>query len=161
MIGATDPPATAIREKDRSVSKRFTSAFIGVVALNVRKMDAELRDLLDDLARLSQISLAVPVWNLDTEAVGTFAEALLLREPLAYVEVLSEGRSIAVRTQPEFRGQLFSSFTNSSGFLVKTVDIVHQGKKIGVVHLVVSRSGVRQAILWYIAGILALTVGII
>src|SRR5499427_614115 len=164
MIGATDPAATATREKDRSVSKRFTSAFIGVVTLllvafaaivivlNVRKMDAELRDLLDDLARLSQISLAVPVWNLDTEAVGTFAEALLLREPLAYVEILSEGRSIAVRAQPEFRGQLFSSFTTSSGFLVTTV---------GVVHLVVARSGVRQAILWYVAGILALTVGII
>src|SRR5262245_25398491 len=173
MIGATDPAATATREKDRSVSKRFTSAFIGVVTLllvafaaivivvNVRKMDAELRDLLADLARLSQISLAVPVWNLDTEAVGTFAEALLLREPLAFVEILSEGQSIAARSQPEFRGNPFSSFTGSSGFLVKTVDIVHQGKKIGVVHLVVSRSGVHQAILWYIAGILALTVGII
>ena len=173
MIGAADPTITAAREKGRSVSKRFTSAFISVVTLllvafaaivivvNVRKMDAELRDLLDDLARLSQISLAVPVWNLDADAAGSFADALMLREPLAFVEILSEGRSFAMRAQPEFRGTSFSSFTESSGVLVKTVDIVHQGRKIGVVRLAVSRSGVRQAIFWNIAGILALTLVII
>jgi nitrate/nitrite-specific signal transduction histidine kinase len=62
-----------------------------------------------------------------------------------------------MRSQPSFQGQPFSSFTGSSGFLLKTVDIVHQGKKIGAVRLAVSRSGVRQAILWNVAGILALT----
>ena len=156
-------------DRTRSVSKRFTSAFIGVVTLllvafaaivivvNVRKIDAELKDLLEDLARLSQVSLAVPVWNLDTEAVKSFADALLLREPLAFVEILSEGQSLALRSQPSFQGQPFSSFTGSSGFLVKTVDVIHQGKKIGAVRLAVSRSGVQQAILWNVAGILALT----
>src|SRR5262249_25662979 len=45
--------------------------------------------------------------------------------------------------------------------MVKTVDIGHQGKKIGTVRLAVSRAGVREAILWNIAGILALTLVVI
>src|SRR5262245_4338185 len=169
MTVAAVPAVPAQSEGARSISKRFTSALIAVVTvllvafaaivivINVRKMDAELNDLLGDLGRLSQVTLGVPVWNLDTEAIGSFADALLLREPLAFVEILSEGKSLAVRAQKPVQDVPFSSFSESSGFLVKTVDILHQGKKIGAVRLAVSRDGVRQAILWNIAGILALT----
>src|SRR5262245_45371309 len=120
MTAAANPAATAASRS--SVSKRFTSAFIGVVTIllvafaaivivvNVRRIDADLQDLLDDLSRISQVSLAVPVWNLDTDAITSFAEALLLRQPLAFVEILSEGQSMVVRTQPAFHGQPFSSF---------------------------------------------------
>jgi hypothetical protein len=36
-----------------------------VIVVNVRKIDADLKDLLDDAARLSQVSLAVPcgIWT--------------------------------------------------------------------------------------------------
>jgi signal transduction histidine kinase/DNA-binding response OmpR family regulator len=161
---ATSPPAR------RSVSKRFTSAFITVVTLllfgfaavvivaNVRKIDTELQDLLDDVTRLAQVSLPVPLWNLDAALISSFAEALLLREPLVFVEILSEGQTVAARTQPGQPGQVFSDFTHSSAFSVRTADIVYQGKKIGSVRLAVTRAGLRQAILWNAAGILALTV---
>jgi hypothetical protein len=91
--------------RTRSVSKRFTSAFIAVVTVllvgfaavvivvNVRKVDADLKELLDDVARLAQVSLPVPVWNLDGDAVTSFSEALLLRDALVSVEVFSEGQS--------------------------------------------------------------------
>jgi signal transduction histidine kinase/CheY-like chemotaxis protein/HAMP domain-containing protein len=160
----TRPPRT------RSVSKRFTAALIGVVtvllvgfaaiviAINVRKIDATLRDLLDDAARLTQVSSAVPLWNLDSDTLASFAEALLQQDSLAFVEILSEGQSVAARSRPEFKGQLFPFFTGSSAFLVKTADIVHQGRRIGSVRLAVSRAGLREAILWNAAGILALTV---
>jgi len=154
----------------RSVSKRFTFALIGVVTLllvgfavvaivvDVRRMDSDLQELLDDTARLAQVSLAVPLWNIDTEAITSFGEALLLQESLAFVEIRSEGRTVAVRTRPELQGREFSSFAGSSEFLVKSADIVYQGKKIGTVRLAASREGVRQAILVKVAGILALTV---
>ena len=162
--------ATAGPARTRSVSKRFTSAFIAVVTVllvgfaavvivvNVRKVDADLQDLLNDVVRLSQVSLPVPVWNLDTDAVTSFAEALLLREPLAFVEVLSEGQSIVVRHRPGLKGQLFADLTRSSEYLVKSADIVYEGKKIGSVRLAVSREGRRQAIVANAAGILALTI---
>jgi signal transduction histidine kinase/DNA-binding response OmpR family regulator/HAMP domain-containing protein len=155
--------------RPRSLSTRFTAALIGVVtillvafaaiviAINVRKIDASLRDLLDDAARLTQVSSAVPLWNLDTETLASFAEALLQQDSLAFVEILSEGQSVVARSRPEFRGELFSFFRYSSAFLVKTADIVHEGKRIGSVRLAVSRAGLRQAILWNAAGILALT----
>jgi signal transduction histidine kinase/HAMP domain-containing protein len=153
-----------------SLSKRFTSAFIAVVTVilvacaavvivvNVRRIDRELRDTLDDTARLAQISLPVAVWNLETDLVRSFTEALLLRDPLAFVEVLSEGQSMVVQRRDPRGTEIFADFERSSAFLVKTADIVHQGKGIGSVRLAVSRASVRQAILWNVAGTLAITV---
>jgi signal transduction histidine kinase/DNA-binding response OmpR family regulator/HAMP domain-containing protein len=161
---------TPMPPKTRSVSRRFTFAFIGVVALilvgfaavvvvvELRQIDSDLRDVLDDAARLAQVSLAVPLWNLDTETIASFDEALLLQESLVFVEILSEGRSLALRAQPELQGQNFASLASSPAFLVKTVDIVHQGKKIGTVRLAASRQGVQRAILLRATGILSLTV---
>ena len=156
--------------RTRSVSRRFTSAFIGVVALllvgfaavvvavEVRQIDSNLRDVLDDAARLAQASLPGPLWNLDTETIASFDEALLLQESLVFVEVLSEGRSLALRCRPDLQGQDFSSLSSSPAFLVKTADIVHKGKKIGTVRLAASRQGVQRAILLRVTGILSLTV---
>jgi signal transduction histidine kinase/DNA-binding response OmpR family regulator len=153
----------------RSVSGRFTAALIGVVTLlligfaavviaaNVRRIDASLRELLDDAARLTQVSSAVPLWNLDTDTLGAFADALLQQDSLAFVEILSEGQSVTLRSRPEFGGALFPHFAGSSAFLVKTADIVHEGRRIGSVRLAVSRAGLQEAIFWNVAGILALT----
>ena len=156
-----------------SVSKRFTLAFIGVVtlllvgfavvaiAVDIRTIDRELQDLLNDTARLTQVSLAVPLWNVDTATIASFADALLLQDSLAFVEILSEGQTVALSSRPQLRGRDFPSFTGSSAFLVKTADIVHQGKKIGTVRLAASREGVQRAILVKAGGILALTLLII
>jgi signal transduction histidine kinase/CheY-like chemotaxis protein/HAMP domain-containing protein len=157
----------------RSVSKRFTSALIVVVAgllvvfasvliaVNVRKIDRDLQGLLDHAARLAQVSLAVPLWNLDTDAVSAFGDALLLDDSVAFVEIISEGHPVLVTTRRNYAGWDFAAFAKSSAFLVTTADISHQGKTIGTVRLAVSRAEVKQAILWNVAGILALTVGII
>jgi hypothetical protein len=63
--------------KAHSISKRFTYALIGVVILlllafaavaifiKIRRIDADLRDRLDSAAKLAQVSLASPLWNLD------------------------------------------------------------------------------------------------
>jgi signal transduction histidine kinase/DNA-binding response OmpR family regulator len=159
--------------RTRSVSKRFTSALIAVVAgllvifagvvifLNARKIDRDLRDLLEHSARLAQVSLAVPLWNLDTEAVTAFGNALLQDDAVAFVEVVAEGHPVVVTTRREFAGWEFPAFAHSSAFLATTVDISHQGKMIGTLRLAVSRAEVRRAILWNVIGILAFTLVII
>ena len=60
------------RSKSRSIGKRFTYALIGVVTLllvgfaavailiNVRKIDADLQDRLDNAAKLAQVTVASP-----------------------------------------------------------------------------------------------------
>ena len=66
-------------QKATSVSKRFTYALIGVVTLllwvlprrhtnQCRKVDADLQDRLDKAVKLAQVSLALPIWNLDIKS---------------------------------------------------------------------------------------------
>jgi signal transduction histidine kinase/DNA-binding response OmpR family regulator/HAMP domain-containing protein len=166
-------PPGAPPTASRSVSARFTSALIGVVTvlligfaavvivLNIRKVDNDLQDLLSDAAQLAQVSLAVPLWNVDTDTITSFADALLRQESLAFVEILSEGRPVVTRRRAEHEGQDFADFTASSAFLVQSGDIRYQGTTIGAVRLAVSRAGVTQTIVTNVIGILALTVVII
>ena len=155
--------------KTTSVSKRFTYALIGVVTLllagfasvvifiNVRRVDADLRNSLDNAAKLAQVSLSIPIWNLDNQVVDRFAEALLLDESFVFVKVLSEGQAIARRNSSKFEGKDFPYFQQSSQFLVKSSDISYQGKKIGTIQLAVSRENLRQEIILNILGVVALT----
>jgi len=159
--------------KTYSIGKRFTYALIGVVTLvlvgfaavatfiNVRKMDADLRDRLDNAAKLAQVTVALPLWNLDVETINNFVDALLLDESLAFVRIFSEGQPITTRGRTDYQKDVFRHFAESSQFLVKTADISYKDRKIGTVQLAVSRENVRSAILLYISGIIALTLLVI
>jgi len=159
--------------KTTSISKRFTYALIGVVTLllvgfavvailiNVRKIDADLQDRLDNAAKLAQVTVALPLWNLDVETINNFADALLLDESLAFVRILSEGHPITTRGRTDYAKDVFSHFSQSSEFLVKAADISYKDRKIGTIQLVVSRQDVRSAIRVYTLGIVALTLLVI
>ena len=161
------------RLKDRSISKRFTYALISVVTLlligfaavaiviNVRKIDADLQDRLDNAAKLAQVTVALPLWNLDVETINNFADALLLDESLAFVSILSEGQPITTRGRTDYQKKGFSYFSQSSEFLVKAADISYKDRKIGTIQLAVSREDVRSAIRVYVLGIVALTLLVI
>ena len=159
--------------KSSSISKRFTYALIGVVTLllmgfaavailiNVRKIDADLQDRLDNAAKLAQVTVALPLWNLDVETINNFADALLLDESLAFVRILSEGHPITTRGRSNYQQDVFSHFSQSSEFLVKAADITYKDRKIGTIQLAVSRNDVRSAIRVYTLGIVALTLLVI
>jgi signal transduction histidine kinase/DNA-binding response OmpR family regulator/HAMP domain-containing protein len=159
--------------KSSSISKRFTYALIGVVTLllmgfaavailiNVRKIDADLQDRLDNAAKLAQVTVALPLWNLDVETINNFADALLLDESLAFVRILSEGQPITTRGRTDYQKDVFSHFSQSSEFLVKAADISYKDRKIGTIQLAVSRVDVRSAIRVYTIGIVALTLLVI
>ena len=167
-------PSSISPSKSKSVSKRFTYALIGVVTvllmvfasivifINVRRVDADLRNSLDNAVKLAQVSLSIPIWNLDNQVVDSFTEALLLDGSFVFVKVLSEDQVVARRSSPEFKGKDFSDFQQSSAqFLVKSSDILYQGKKIGTIQLAASRENVRKELILSILGIVTLTVLII
>jgi signal transduction histidine kinase/CheY-like chemotaxis protein len=159
--------------KNYSISKRFTYALMGVVILlllafaavaifiNIRRIDADLRDRLDNGAKLAQVSLALPLWNLDVETINHFADALLLDVSIAFVRILSEGQPITTRGRPGYQSEVFRHFGQSSEFLVKAADISYKDKKIGEIQLAVSRENARKEIILNIFGIVALTLLII
>jgi signal transduction histidine kinase/CheY-like chemotaxis protein len=146
-----------------SISKRFTYALIGVTTLvlfgfaataifiNVRRIDVDLQNRLDNLAKIAQVSLAGALWNLDDATLNNFAEALLLDESLVSAQILSEGRPVAGRTR----------YSPSSQLLTKSSDIIYEGKKIGEIQLALSRDNVREEVIFNVLGILALTLLII
>ncbi len=153
-------PTSPFPVRQRSLSKRFTWALVGVVTLvllgfaivaimiNVRRIDSALQDRLDNIVSLAQVSLAVPLSNLDHEMLDKFTEALLRDEFLVSVEILSDGRPVAKR----------SRLSPSSQTIIKTADIVYQNKKLGVLRVTASRGYVRQEAIINIVGILALTI---
>src|SRR5262249_2484357 len=131
------------------------------ILINVRKIDADLQDRLENAAKLAQVTVALPLWNLDVETINNFADALLLDDSLAFVRILSEGQPITTRGSTEFQKKGFSYFSQSSDFLVKAADISYKDRKIGTIQLAVSREDVRRAIRAYTLGIVALTLLII
>ncbi len=167
------PSSAAVPHKNYSVSQRFTYALISVVTLllmgfaavailiNVRKIDADLQDRLDNAAKLAQVTVALPLWNLDVETINNFVDALLLDESLAFVRILSEGHPITTRGRSNYQKDVFSHFSQSSEFLVKAADISYKDRKIGTIQLAVSRNDVRSAIRVYTLGIVALTLLVI
>ena len=76
--------------KPKSISRRFSYAFVGVVALvcivfagvaifvNIARTDSEIKSRLENTVNLAKISLATPLWNLDNEQVEHIFDAILL-----------------------------------------------------------------------------------
>jgi methyl-accepting chemotaxis protein len=127
------------------------------VLLNIKRIDADLEAGLDNTVKIAQVGLAVPLWNLDSDTLSHFVEALFLDESLVFVKILSESSTIADQSRAEYKGRDYAYFSGSGQFLAKTSDIFYQGRKIGAIQLAVSRANVRKEIILNILGIAALT----
>ncbi len=164
-------PTTA--PKVRSVSRRFSYAFIGVVTLillvfagtaifvNSGRINAELEKRLDNALKLSYISLPAPLWNLDNDIVDDFIEALFLDESIVFAEVVWGGQIISKRVREKFQQKDALYFSQSSQFIMKISDIHYEGNKVGTIRLAMSRESVKKELIVTILGITALTIFII
>lgn len=163
--------------KDRStytsVSRRLSTAFIGVVILTLfffagiviyidsSMINKDLEKRLDNALKLSYISLPTPLWNLDNTVVDDFLEALFLDEALVYAEVVWGDEVIARKISPRLPdiGQVkSSSFPN---YIDRSTDILYEGNKVGTVRLIMSRESVKSKLAISVFGILALILLII
>ncbi len=159
--------------KIRSVSRRFSYAFIGVVTLililfagtaifiDSSRINAELEKRLDNALKLSYISLPAPLWNLDNDVVDDFIEALFLDESIVFAEVVWGNQIISKRVREKFQQTDASHFKQSSQFIDKISNILYEGNKVGTVRLVMSRESVKKELIVTILRIIALTILII
>jgi signal transduction histidine kinase len=157
----------------RSVSRRFSYAFIGVVTLillvfaataifvDSGRINAELEKRLDNALKLSYISLPAPLWNLDNDIVDDFIEALFLDESIVFAEVVWGGQVISKRVRKKFQQKDSSYFKKSSQFIIKMSDILYEGNKVGTIRLAMSRESVKKELIVTISSIIALTIFII
>jgi signal transduction histidine kinase len=166
-----DSPTPA--SKIRSVSRRFSYAFIGVVTLililfagtaifiDSSRINAELEKRLDNALKLSYISLPAPLWNLDNDVVDDFIEALFLDESIVFAEVVWGNQVISKRIREKFQKKEASYFRQSSQFIDKISNILYEGNKVGTIRLAMSRENVKKELIVTILRIIALTILII
>lgn len=159
--------------KIRSVSRRFSYAFIGVVTLilllfsgtaifiDSSRINAELEKRLDNALKLSYISLPAPLWNLDNDVVDDFIEALFLDESIVFAEVVWGNQVISKRVRENFQQRDVLVFRQSSQFIDKISDILYEGNKVGTIRLVMSRESVKKELIVTILGIITLMILII
>jgi signal transduction histidine kinase/HAMP domain-containing protein len=159
--------------KVKSISRRFSYALIGVVTLmllgfasfgiffNVSKTEGELEERLNNSLKLAEISLPLPLWNIDHDVVKDFVKSLFLDKSIVYAKVLWGNLVITERKHNKFKEEDFSYFESSTKFIAKTSDIVYQGQKVGTIQLVMSREIIRKELILNISVIVNLTLFVI
>jgi len=157
----------------RSISRRFSYALIGVVTLilvgfasfailfNISKTEGELRERLNNSLRLAEISLPLPLWNIDHDVVKDFVKSLFLDKSIVYAKVLWGNLIITERKHHKFQQKDFSYFESSPKFIAKSSDIIYQGHKVGTIQLVMSRDIIKKQLISNISVIVNLTLFII
>jgi hypothetical protein len=173
MISLKQAYSSASILKIRSVSRRFSYAFIGVVTIilllfagiaifvDSSKINAELEGRLENALKLSYISLPTPLWNLDNDIVDDFIEALFLDKSMVFAEVVWRDKVVSKRARDKYQQQDVSYFRDSSQFIDKISNILYEGNKVGTIRLAMSRESVKLELIVTILRIIALTVLII
>jgi signal transduction histidine kinase/HAMP domain-containing protein len=161
-----------------SIGRRFSYTLIGVVTLvliafaavgvffNITIMERELETRLGNAMKLAQKSLPTPLWNLDSNVVNDFVEALFLDESIVYTKISWEEQVVTEKRRPGFLLQQIESgmpskLLSGSEFIVKSSDIYFGENKVGKILSVMSRKSVQKQVLLQIYGIIALTLFII
>jgi len=156
--------------KPKSISRRFSYAFVGVVALvcigfatiaifiNIARTDTEIKNRLDNTVSLAKISLATPLWNFDKDQVEHIFDAMLLDESIVYVEVLWDKQVIAKRARQKYKENTFSFFENNSQFTTKKTIVNHESIDVGLLQIAMSREQVRQEIIFEGLGVVVLVI---
>ncbi|MFQ5938156.1 MAG: HAMP domain-containing protein, partial [Acidiferrobacterales bacterium] len=168
----TQPP------KVRSISRRFSYAFIGVVTLlllafavvagfvSSARISADLERRADHALQLAAISLPIAVWKGDILVVDDIAKAIMADDAIVYLTVREQNIVIFRDARKEFWDKDYAYFNTSAQFIVKQKqlyfsDITTKNEYVGSITLVVSREGVRNEVISNIFGIVALTISII
>jgi signal transduction histidine kinase len=160
-------------ESFTSVSRRLSSAFVGVVtsvllvfgvlaviADNAR-VSSELETRLDNALKLSAVSLPTPLWNLDNTVVDDFIAALFLDSAIVYAEVVWGEELIAKHSVESYQDERKPDFSDADKFMDKSSDILFEGNKVGTIRLVMSRESVKQELMMTMVKIISLIIFII
>jgi signal transduction histidine kinase len=164
--------------KARSVSRRFSYAFIGIGTLiliafaavgivsNIILIEGELETRLDNVMNLARTSLPAPLKNLDKDTVNGFVEAIFIDASIVYARITRQDQVITEKKRPGFELQALETSMQPSlllgaRFIVKSADIQFAEGGVGKIRIVVSAESAKRQVLLQIYGIVALIVLII
>jgi signal transduction histidine kinase len=164
--------------KTRSVSRRFSYAFIGIgtliliafaavgIVFNIILIEGELETRLDKVMQLARTNLPTPLKNLDKDILNGFVEAIFIDASIVYAKISKHDQVITEKKRPGFELQELETSMQPSLFLgakfiVKSADIPFAEGGAGKIRIVVSGESAKKQVLLQIYGIVALIVLII
>lgn len=157
-------------QSQASLSRRFIIALMSVViilvgifaaiaiSVNLSRVEAQLIQRLEDAAALAARGLSTPMWNIDEDTIADILKAALASEAIVYVSVVSEDGDVSQQILPAFQDKELGFFEHSPRFFVTHLDILRDEKKLGTLHIAISRESVQHEIRLNMIGIVALTV---
>ncbi|MGD9241665.1 MAG: histidine kinase dimerization/phospho-acceptor domain-containing protein, partial [Desulfobacterales bacterium] len=174
----TNAHSPAPAPKTRSVSRRFSYAFIGIVTLiliafaavgivfNIILIEGELEKRIDNVLTLARTSLPAPLKNLEKDILNGFVEAIFIDQSIVYAKISKQDQIITEKKRPgfelkELETSLQPSFFLGAKFIVRSVDIQFAESDVGTIRIVVSAESAKKQVLLQIYGIVALIVLII
>jgi HAMP domain-containing protein len=162
----------------QSLSRRFSVTIITVVAIivmtftmvlvwdTIKRLEADLHQRLVLASNLAELTLALPLWELNFAQVQDCATALAHDRDMVYVNIIDMyGKSLAMRQRADLALQPWEFFTTSPRFIAQSYAIRHAGSAVGTLQLAISRRGIKHEIqarmLWIALFMLCLMIAIV
>ncbi|MGV7223293.1 MAG: ATP-binding protein [Nitrospinales bacterium] len=164
--------STRTSPKGSSISRRFSYALIGIIALllfiytaivilyDINRIESEMRKRLDNAILFAENSLPTPLWNLDYMVVNEFVEALFLDKSIVYLRIWWKDQTVIERKQigiqlANIDSDLSPVLLKESEIIAKSSDILFKDKIISKIVIVMSREKEKKQALFQIYGTIA------
>ena len=118
-----------------------------LVLYDSSRLDAALRQKLENVVGLAQVSLTSAVWNLDEEVVKEVVKAIALDESIVFIHVVSSETTLFRYLRPDYMDRQEASIGDPSKVIRKTADILRTNSKIGSIEVGISTAGTRRQLL--------------
>ena len=171
-------PSIENTPKVSSISRRFSYTLIAVITIllivfsttviyfDIKRIEREIGQRLDNAIEFAQNSLPTPLWNLDYVVVNDYVDALFLDDSIVYAKISWKNKVIVEKVRPGFEVQKLEtakSLTSFKGqeFIAKSSEIQFRDNLVSNILIVMSRESLRRKALLQIYGIGALSIIII
>ena len=178
IVSMQKAPLSKVAPKVSSISRRFSYTLIGVITIllivfaatvivfDIKRIEREIEQRLDNAVEFAQNSLPTPLWNLDYVVVNDFVDALFLDESIVYTKISWKNKVIIEKVRPGFQVRKLETVRPSTSFrgrefIAKSADIQFRDNLVSKILIVISRESLREKALLQIYGIATLSIIII
>jgi signal transduction histidine kinase/HAMP domain-containing protein len=178
IVSTQKAPLSKVAPKVSSISRRFSYTLIGVITIllivfaatvivfDIKRIEREIEQRLDNAVEFAQNSLPTPLWNLDYVVVNDFVDALFLDESIVYTKISWKNKVIIEKVRPGFQVRKLETVRPSTSFrgrefIAKSADIQFRDNLVSKILIVISRESLREKALLQIYGIATLSIIII
>ncbi|MCZ6484110.1 MAG: SpoIIE family protein phosphatase, partial [Acidobacteria bacterium] len=129
-----------------------------LVLYDSSRLSAALRQKLDNVVGLAQVSLTSAVWNLDEEVVKEMVKAIALDTSIVFIHVVSGETTLFRYLRPDYTDRQDASIGDSSKVIRNTADILRKDSKIGSIEVGISTSETRRQLIIDIIALVSIAV---